>query len=85
MAKKDLTSFVNTFKKFTIISIHDTLTANNNFNELPFVLGEDSKKDLKQICRDYKKKYNEKLHYKFKDGIYYFSLEEIKWGIFMKP
>ena len=75
MSKKSLTKLTNTLLKFQIISIHDTLKADNNLSEIPFALGEGNIKYIKRICRGFKKKYNEELRYKFKEGIYYFSLK----------
>ena len=77
--KKDLTSFVNTFKEFTVISIHDTLTnPNNNVQRIPFAMGEKDEDYAIQLCQDFKNKYHKKLKYKFEDGLYYFSLHELK-------
>jgi surface antigen len=80
MANRDLTSLINTFKKFTLISIHDTLTEpNNNVNRIPFVIDEEKSEDYAiQLCNDFEKKYNKKLNYKIENGMGYFSLEEIK-------
>jgi hypothetical protein len=76
MEERNLDNLVNTFNTFTLISIHDTLTSNNNIDKIPFPVIDNAEDYAIKICESFEKKYNLKLDYEIKDDICYFSLDK---------
>lgn len=68
-------SLTDTFKEFTLISIHDTLTAQNNVDRIPLVIDKKEGENYAiELCQNFEKKYNKKLNYKIEKDICYFFL-----------